>query len=86
MEVEHFAEGLECEISYAIQYHLFDERLKCLEKGTLLRLFKKSGSDNPLLFHYLTPLPRVNRRARPRVVAINHGYRYLRDVQNGGYR
>jgi hypothetical protein len=44
---------------------------------TLLRLFKKSGSDNPLLFHYLTPLPRVNRRARPRLVAIIQGYRYL---------
>jgi hypothetical protein len=32
------AECLEGEISYAIQYHLFDERLKCLEKGRLLRL------------------------------------------------
>ena len=51
-----------------------------LTKGTLLRLFKKSGSDNPLLFHYLTPLPRVNRRAGPRLVSINHGYRYLGDV------
>jgi hypothetical protein len=28
-------------------------------------------------------IPRVNRRARPRLVAINQGYRYLEDVQNG---
>ena len=48
-----------------------------LTKRMFLRLFKKSGSDNPLLFHYLTPLPRVNRRAGRRLVAINHGYRYL---------
>jgi hypothetical protein len=26
--------------------------------------------------------PRVNRHARPALVAITHGYRYLEDVQN----
>ena len=51
---------------------------------TLLRLFIKSGSDNPLLCHYLTPLPRVNRRARPRLVAINQGYRYLGEMEETG--
>jgi len=27
-------------------------------------------------------LPRVNRHARPALVAINYGYRYLANVQN----
>jgi hypothetical protein len=27
-------------------------------------------------------IPRVNRRARPELVAINQGYRYLGNVQN----
>ena len=36
-----------------------------------------NSSDNHLFFHYPLLLSRVNRRARPRLVAINQGYRYL---------
>ena len=57
--------------------------LACIwgRKSTILQL--SNSSDNHLLFHYPLQVPRVNRRARPRLVTITHGYRYLGNVLNG---
>jgi hypothetical protein len=43
----------------------------------------RSPCGNPLFFQYPLQFPGVNSHAGPGVVAINQGYRYLEDVQNG---